>query len=228
MKDKSHIQLLSKFTPEYILSTLSPFILEQRQDRIQSVLSDRLDSIHLVLESPSDIHNAMAAIRSAEAFGVVNVHIINPDSPAVHAKCITQGAFYWVNTIYHENLQSFLNTLPQSPFCLAGAQMEASTPLCQTPIDQPLYLMLGNENRGLSQQALDSCDIHYKIPMNGMSESLNLSVSAAISLYDTTARKRVALKGAMDMTEEKHQQLKAQYYLNSINQKLLKGLFKQS
>ena len=73
---------------------------------------------------------------------------------------------------------------------LAGAALNDSPVSMQAvPIDKPLCLLIGNEQRGLSREAMDACQLCYRIPMAGMSQSFNLSVAAAISLYDTTCAK---------------------------------------
>lgn len=224
MKYSENTQLLERFPHQEIINKLIPLISKRRQNRINSVITNRINSIHLVLESPADIHNALAAVRSAEAFGILNVHIINPDSPAIHERCITQGAIFWVNTHYYNSLPEFLAKMPKTPRYLAGAQMQGSVPVNELPIDKPLWLMLGNENRGLSDAAIAACDTLYRIPMFGMSESLNLSVSASISLYNTTTRHRTLLDGKPDLSTKEQQQLKAQYCLNSVNPKFIPGL----
>ena len=83
--------------------------------------------------------------------------------------------------------------------------------------------MVGNEHRGLSQACIDELDYPYTIPMCGMTESLNLSVSAAISLYDVAQRKRSTLSQPGDLNSSEFQQEQARYYLNSVNQRLLNG-----
>lgn len=206
--------------PQMIIETLQPFISKARQARVSKVLSGRLGSITVAIEAPADINNALAAVRTCEALGVTHIHLIAPQGDAGAIRAVTQGAFYWVTIKLHPSLEDFLQSLPHASWQLAGAVMEAPVPLCEVPIDQPLCLLLGNEQRGLSISAKNACDFLYSIPMFGMSESLNLSVSAAISLYDTTQRKRNALGQNSDLSAEEYLQLQAKYYLRSVNPKL--------
>lgn len=257
------------------------------------MIANRLGRIHLAIECPSNIRNAMAAIRSAEAFGLTDIHLITPEGEAEGAKTITQGALYWVRIHYYESLTTFLEQMTtQDPHwqlaggclntdrCLSDvphpnttlsprleAKIVTSTPIsdprphpntlnqtsdqlpysntldqtletpisAQTPNNQnraasPGYstvcLMIGNEERGLSDAALQACQWPYKIPMYGMSQSLNLSVSAAISVYDITRRYRAALSPRTgDLTAAEQRALTARYYLNSLETRLLDGLF---
>ena len=108
---------------------------------------------------------------------------------------------------------------------VAGGTVDATVALSDVPVEKPLCIIIGNEQRGLSKSAQAACDIRYQIPMFGMSESLNLSVSAAISLYDTTSRKRQLLKCASDLTQDQQATLRAQYYLNSVSARLSEALF---
>lgn len=225
MKHHSHQKLLAHVDPQTIIEKVEPFMLETRIKRIEEVLEKRLESIHLIFESPADIHNAMAGLRSAEAFGIVHLHIIAPDNKAIHAKSISQSSIYWVKLHFYDSLDEFLQQLPNDNRCLAGAKMDGEQELSELPVDQPLYLFLGNENRGLSDEAVAACDTTYQIPMHGMVESLNLSVSASISLYDTTRRLRESLDDSHNLSEATMQSLKAQYYLNSISPKLAPKLF---
>ena len=218
--------LLKNQKPCDIIEALEPYITEPRKQRIELVLARRLHNLQLAIESPCDINNALAAIRTCEALGISQVHIISPDSSASCAQSITQGAMYWVDIHFYETLDVFLNYIKENNFTLAGGSLTAKQTLSNVSIKNPLCIMVGNERRGLSKEALNACDILYKIPMVGMSESMNLSVSAAISLYDTSQRKREILQQESDLTPMQALALKAKYYLQSVSTRLAKGLLK--
>lgn len=219
-------ELIKKYSSETIIKRLDPYLTPNRKKRIETILASRLNSIQLAIECPSDINNALAAVRSSEAMGISTVHIIAPEGEAVHARSITQGAVHWVNIIYYENLKKFLNAMHSQNILLAGGTIDATKSLSDVPINKPICIMIGNEQRGLSDEAQAACHIKFQIPMYGMSESLNLSVSAAISLYDTTTRKRKSLKQLSDLTPQERLDQQAIYYLNSVKPRLVKGLFK--
>lgn len=223
--NKKHSDLIKKYGGDAIVKRLDPYLTAKRKKRIAAVLDARLQSIQLAIEHPADINNALAAVRSSEALGISTVHIIAPESNAVYARSITQGAIYWVDVIYYETLAQFLNKINSQKIVLAAGALHATQPLSRMPIDQPLCIMLGNEQRGLSAAAQAACHLTFKIPMYGVSESLNLSVSAAISLYDTTSRKRALLKQDGDLTAQQRSVQQAGYYLNSVDARLI-GLFK--
>lgn len=213
--------------PQKLAEALEPFVTVARKTRIEEVIEARLQSLHLAIEAPSDIHNALAAIRSAEAFGIYNIHIISPEGHISKNNGVTKGSAYWVRTHYYEDLSEFLDFIRRENFLLAGAILETSQKISELPVDKKLCLLFGNEHRGLSQKARDNCDLLFKIPMVGMVESFNLSVAAAISLYDLSTRKRAFLSDKSDLNENAKQELRAQYYLQSVDPRLAESLLRK-
>lgn len=215
--------------PKYQINTLAPFINDGRKARIADVLDHRIQGVTLAIERPSDVNNALAAIRSAEALGLSDIHLIQTEGSADAIKAITQGAFYWVNIHFYSSFSEFFSLI-KPDFHLAGGVLRAEPApihLSKLSLKQPLCLLLGNESTGLTEEAIDHCDTLYCIPMCGMSESLNLSVCAAISLYDTTQQLRQQLGTNSDLSQEKRMALQAKYYGNSVSPRLLRKLFSE-
>ena len=222
---KTHLyQKLETFSAQHIIDTLQPYVTQRRQDRIESVLAKRLSSIQVILEVPCDINNAFAILRTCECFGVQHLHVIQPKGEAMSLKRLTRGAWYWVDLTIYNSLAECLSQLPTSPHCIAGAALTGTQTLETVPVEQPLYLLLGNEQYGLSESALQACPTTYQIPMCGMTESFNLSAAAAISLYDTTQRKRRLLQSPGDLNQIEQTHLTARYFLNSVNRRLVNSL----
>ena len=217
--------LQSQLSAQVIIQRLVPYITKQRQQRIEQCLQQRIGDIHLALESIADIHNALATIRSCEAFGVVHIHLIAPEGSVKTSRRLTQGAHHWMCIHQHRDLIDFLAFATDEQLHIAGAMPQANTSISAIPIDQPICLLLGNEHRGLSHSAQQHCDFHYRIPMHGMTESFNLSVAAAISLYDVTSRKRELLHpatGNLSLQEKKN--LRANHYMHSLDQRIVQGI----
>ena len=205
------------------LEKLAPYVTEARKTKIDANLQNRIESIHLAVEAPSDPHNAAAIVRTCEALGGLHMHVIKAEGKALHAKRTTQGSYRWIKPHHHHDLDAFQRSLPKHIF-VAGAVMNEGVPLEALPLDQPLCLLFGNENRGISPEAKKMCDTLFHIPMFGMSESLNLSVAAAMSLHTTLSRKRQQLKKTGDLNKEQIKQLQLVYYLNSVPKRLAKEL----
>lgn len=217
--------ILEQNTPDVILDRVTPYVGEQRQARINAVIKHRLNGIQLAIECPADINNVFAAMRTAEALGVGHIHIITPEGTARQAHTVSRGASFWVEAHFYDDLASFIKMVKDNGLLLAGGTLDGDVSVDALPIEQPLCIFLGNEQRGLTQAAKKACDCRYTIPMVGMSESMNLSVSAAISLYDTTKRLRATLDSTSDLSLDDQTRLRAIYYLNSIAPRLAKGLF---
>ena len=206
-----------------IIRCLAPFLTDSRKHRIEAVLNHRMGGVHLAVESPSNPHNAAAIVRTSEALGAGTVHVIAAEGRALRAQATTQGAYRWVETRSHVALQPFVKYVRDAGLLLVGAQVGTNNSLADVPVEQPLCLLFGNEQRGLSAEAMAACDRLYSVPMYGMSESLNLSVCAAVSLYDVVRRRRES--GRMgDLGADQRERLEALYYLRSVDLRLALGV----
>ncbi|OGO90119.1 MAG: hypothetical protein A3F10_07105 [Coxiella sp. RIFCSPHIGHO2_12_FULL_42_15] len=228
MQQAQKTKLIQQYSADGVINVLKPYVTPHRMQRIETVLAGRLRDIQLVIEAPSDINNALAAIRSCEALGISHVHIIAPEGDVIAARSVTQGAIYWVEVVYYDSLAAFLAVMQPLNFQLAAAVVDANLPLAAVPVDQPLCILVGNEQRGLSPEAVQAASIRYTIPMFGMTESFNLSVSAAVSLYDVSCRKRAALGANSDLTLEEQKILRARFYLNSTSPRLAQAILRES
>lgn len=211
-------------TPEQIIDQLTPFLTERRKKRIEEVLNSRLSSVQLAIECPSSIYNALAAVRTCDVLGVAKIHIISPQKDVPEIRNLTKGAFHWVEICFYEGWEEFSQFIQQQQLHLVGGIPNATTSLSEIDIQHPVCLLLGNELRGLSAKSQQACQQLYSIPMYGMTESLNLSAAAAISLYDVTTRKRQQLQQVGDLSHEEKIQQRAQYYLNSIDPRFAKNV----
>jgi tRNA (guanosine-2'-O-)-methyltransferase len=214
--------IIDQHGAQAVVDALRPYLTDARVTRIEQVLAERVDSICVAIESPGDAHNAAAVVRTAEALGVVGVHVISAEHDALHKRTMTQGAHHWVQTQHHESLAVFLESFGEQTV-LAGAWPDAPCTLEALPLERPICLLFGNEQRGLSPEAREACSLGFRVPMVGMTESLNLSVCAAISLYVTLGRKRAAgLLG--DLSPEALAHLRARHYLHSVDPRLARRL----
>lgn len=168
--------------------------LLSREQRIERMLSRRLGSVRLIAEATYLRHNLSAILRSAEAFGVHNVHLITENKRKVGGAA--KGAEKWVKIHRHETIEQCLGALRLEGFrvLVADLQTGAYTP-DNAPIDQPLAVVLGTELSGVSAKARELADGAIIIPMEGMTQSLNVSVASACLLYRLSERRRALLGG---------------------------------
>ncbi len=187
---------------ERLEELLREYVTEKRKDRIWDVMSRRLPSFRVACESPTDIHNALAIVRTAESLGVTNISIIDHELKKNEGRGTMQGADVWSDISFHKNLAQFQNEFLPESCSLVGFDPHATLSIDEISVEGSLCFLFGNEHRGLSDEAKKRCDILCKIPMYGMTESYNLSVSAALALYECTERKRRVLEGKSDVHQE--------------------------
>ena len=207
----------SRLSDQAIVQRLTPYLSPRRRRRIDASVRQRLISVTLVLEDPYDPHNGAAALRSAEAFGLLNVHIVTQAAFRFSRK-VTQHAHKWLNIYVHRSIEDCAKFLRDAGFALwAAAPPALGTALApmEVPIDRPIALLFGNEHRGLSRQAMERCDGCFHLPMHGLSESLNLSVSVAVALNPVVQMRRMALGRPGDLPPWAVTRLQAAYYVRS-------------
>lgn len=208
-------KLTANFGNARILSSLSPYLSERRRAKIGPIIEKRLGSVHVAVESPTDIHNALAIVRTSEALGLMHIHIIGWPKKR-RGRETMQGADRWVEIHYYPGIDEFVQIIKSKGFALFGAAPRGEETLDSLPVETPMCLLFGNESRGLSENAALACDKRYKIPMFGFSESMNLSVSAAISLFDVAKRRRNFIKREGDLSEEEQAREKAWFCVRTL------------
>lgn len=215
--------LIDLHGPEKVIQTLDPFFTENRKNRIQQTIDSRINHIHVAIESPADIYNAFAVVRTCEALGIANVHFIDAKNRGGNGKRTMLGTQRWVHLKRHPSFSGF--SQEAHSYTLIGSSPRGSHTLEDIPLNKPLCLLLGNEKRGLSDEALSSCEYVYKIPMFGMVESYNLSVSAAISLYQLADRYRAKIPSLGDLSSMQKKHELAEYYLRCYGKAKAELLF---
>lgn len=172
----------------------SKFISDNRKRQLKKVLAQRTRYVTVVLEDLFQSHNASAVLRSCDCFGVQDVHIIENTNEFSVSPQIALGAAKWLNLHKYNNHQN--NTLEAiSALKKNGYRIVATSPhtnetsLNTFNINKGKFaLFFGTELTGLSEQVMDNADEFLLIPMHGFTESLNISVSAAICLYTLSQR----------------------------------------
>jgi len=171
------------------LAYLSAYISPNKKALIDKVLGERTRYITLVLENIYKPHNASAVLRTADCFGIQDVHVIDGDNHYDINPYVTRGAAQWIDLHKYDNAsgnatEDCIKQLKHKGYkVLATSPQEGSHPLRDLSLDQPLALVFGNEHAGISQTAMEAADGLVHIPMKGFTESFNISVSAAICLY---------------------------------------------
>ncbi len=165
--------------------------------RYRDVAARRQQGV-VVLEDIHDPHNAEAVFRSCDAFGFQRVCLIfdqeEPFDPRRVGKLSSSSANKWLDFEVYSSARECLEALQGEGFEVVATVAEGETEeLYGAELTAPrIAVMLGNENRGLSPEAVALADRRLTIPMEGMVRSLNLSVTAAIVLFEVTRQRRQA------------------------------------
>ena len=179
-----HQDVLAEFTPANIHG-------ERDLDRVLDAITG--DPLILVLDGVQDPHNLGACLRTAEAAGVHGVVLPKdrsaPLSPV--ARRAASGAAEVLPIFLVTNLARVLEHLKQRGIWLAGTTDQAEGDLYGTDLTGPLALVVGSEGQGMRRLTAELCDYRLRIPMAGTVSSLNVSVAAAVCLYEIV-RQRAA------------------------------------
>jgi tRNA (guanosine-2'-O-)-methyltransferase len=169
-----------------VISVLAPLTVPERLQRMKSVLERRLDTVTVLLDSPSDPHNAAAVVRSADAFGLQTVHVFHETGDFKASGRVAQGSHYWVDTLLHTRRLDAVNHLRTQGYTLVATHPEGQLVPSDLGGVERLALILGNEHDGIHPTFGEAASNTVRIPMSGFVESLNLSVSAALLLHLAT------------------------------------------
>lgn len=159
---------------------------EERVARVRRVLSLRQPDLRLVLANIHDPHNVSAILRSCDAFGVMQVHLYYTTEkfPALGHKS-SASARKWVETRRHPDAAQMIGALRGEGLQVLGTAFdETARPLPEWDFTRPTAIIFGNEHRGLDPELAALVPDRVYIPMSGMVQSLNVSVAAAITLYE--------------------------------------------
>ena len=173
------------------LEYLEGFLTESRKQRFLDVLNTRTKHLTVVMEDVFQLHNTSAVMRSCEVFGVQELGVIEKRFGKTIDKEIALGAEKWVDIHRYNSNQNCIDDLKAR-----GYRIVATTPhvdanyLEDFDITEPAAIFFGTEKYGLSEDIMEQADAFIKIPMVGFTESLNISVSAAITIQNLTTRLR--------------------------------------
>lgn len=174
-----------------LLNYLEGFLTENRKEGFLRVLRNRTKHFTIAMEDVYQLHNTSAVMRSCEVFGIQELNVIEQKFGKRIDTEIAMGAQKWVDVFRYNSVQNCMDAMRAN-----GYQIIATTPhddsclLHEFDITKPSALFFGTERDGLSKEVLEQADGFLKIPMVGYTESLNISVSAAIIIQNITNRLR--------------------------------------
>ncbi len=188
--------------------------IPRRLIRAEQVLAARTRRVSIVLEGSQDPHNVHAVLRTAEALGVQDVHLVAPRGEAAAISAgVTQRAHEWLSVSRHAGIEGALAQARAEGRAIWGTANSAdAVSLTGFSPDGPIAVILGNETAGLSAAAVAACDGMLRIDVTGFSGSLNLSVSAALVLWELRRAAVARPGGGGDLTREQRDEIRARWY----------------
>lgn len=177
-----------------VVAFISPVPYQQIEDVLPMVFEEGRNPLILLLDKVTDVRNFGAICRSAECMGVDAVIIPEKGGALITSDAIktSAGALMKLPVCKHHNLKNVIDYLKESGLQVVGCTEKTDDYLYDTDLSLPTCIIMGNEEEGISPEYLKRCTAKAKIPMVGTIESLNVSVSAGIVLYET-ARQRAKL-----------------------------------
>jgi tRNA (guanosine-2'-O-)-methyltransferase len=195
-----------------VCDVLASMLTPERIARIDAVLAARLQSVITVVEDTYDPHNAAATIRTTEALGLQELHVIEPVERFSAARGVTRGAHKWIELVRWPAAGDAVAALHARGFAVYATLPGATASIDDVPVDRPIAIAFGNEHAGLSAEAVAACDGAVGVPMVGFSESFNLSVTVALAMSRIAARRRHAIGTIGDLDPDRRARLRARWF----------------
>ena len=175
---------------------LRNFVTDDKNELFDRLIQERTDYVRIVMEDLYQSHNQSAVMRTADCLGIQHVHLIENRNVYDETSTVSRGAREWLSLHRHNEREN--NTLATIGFLREqGYRIIATTPhthdVCIDELDLAkgkMAFFFGTELTGLSSTVLEEADEFVKIPMYGFTESLNVSVAAALVMYSIVQRLR--------------------------------------
>ena len=203
-----------------LINHLQEFITEERKHLLNYKILERTRSITIVLENIFQARNISASIRSADCFGVQDIHIIENDNEFKDDTEVSLGSSKWITiNKFNQNKNNTIDAI--TSLKSEGYTIIACTPhkpdiiLEEIDLNNKIALIFGTEVGGISDPALNIADYRMSIPMYGFTESLNISVSVSICLQYLTTQSRKGDKNWL-LNDVEQKEVLLQWLMNSI------------
>jgi tRNA (guanosine-2'-O-)-methyltransferase len=188
-EQKKLLAALPRHDTPRIAEALSELVRPERRDKLRRAIDARLRAVTIVMDAPHDPHNGAAVLRSCDAFGLAEMHVVERKVGFLAAKPVARGSERWVDVKTYAAVNDAVTTLRDAGYELVATHPQGALvpqDLARLP---RVALVLGNEREGIGHDLTAACERSVRIPMRGFAESLNVSVTAAILLaYATDGR----------------------------------------
>lgn len=198
-----------------VISAFEPILTQDRIERIAEVIPERSFDVAVVMDQMCDAGNQSALMRTAEAFGFVNVHSTNSDESFKAERRVSRGANKWIEKTEWTTSEECCSRLLAQGFQIAVTSPDAESTIDDLPLNAPVAIVFGNERDGVSVPFRDSATQSIRLPMYGFVASLNVSVAAGILFSRLKERRQKEPALAPGLSQHEQKILRAVYYLRS-------------
>lgn len=183
---------LSKGNHQGVVALISPIEYKQALDLIPLLMEGEKPPMVLLLDHVTDVRNFGAIVRTAECTGVDAVIIPDHGSAQVSDDAVktSSGALLRMPICRESNLKTVLNLARQCGMQIVAATEKGATDYLEVDFRKPTLLIMGAEETGISPELLKLTDARAKLPIMGQVQSLNVSVAAAVFMYEVLRQRR--------------------------------------
>ena len=217
--DYGQFSILAEYLPtvdQALFEYLQTYLTDRRKQLFRQVLGNRTRHFTVATEDVYQLHNTSAVLRSCDVFGIQDLHVVEERKGKRVDKQIAMGAQKWVDLYRHDDIGECIDDLRSSGYrIVATTPHDPTVALEDFSIEQKAAFFFGKEDTGLSEKVLELADERLTIPMYGFTESLNISVSAAIVLQAVVGRLHKSTV-PWQLTQEECRELEVQWTKRSI------------
>ena len=208
-----------RLAPARVVELLSPHMRERRLRRIREAVAERTRSVVPVVEGLVNTGNVSAVMRSAEAMGYQDFHVVKGDNERFkHSGRTSGGAENWLDLWYWNEPRACADSLHEAGYQIVAMHLHADTvPIRELDFTEPTALVFGNEEAGVSDAMMEAVDTACVVPLPGFTESFNVSVAAAVALYHAQQDRLNRQGHHADLSDDAQQRLTARFCLRSVN-----------
>jgi len=175
-------------------------VTKEREQKFRSTIAKRQCDLTVVLENVNDPHNIGAVMRSCDAVGISEIYIVYTDENRNRSRKYignnsASGAKKWVKAHFYNDLETCFAEVRKKYDKIYGTHLDTdSVSLFELNMNEAVALVFGNEQRGISENALKYLDGNFIIPQHGMVQSLNISVACAVTLFEASRQRTLGHK----------------------------------
>lgn len=205
--------------PDDLVAILAPFLTPRRIERLDAVLDARTENVAVVIEGMVDLGNVGAVMRSADGFGIQPFHAVDTAGTYKRSRRTSQGVDTWLDRYRWDAAEPCVEYLRSHGYRILAADVTGDAePIGDADVTGRTALVFGNELAGITDEMRSMVDGSVVIPMFGFAESFNISVAAAVTLYEVH-RQRVDRFGSNgDLGAERRSRIRAVWYAKSVRE----------